>query len=314
MNEYRHINLIPLVECSDTYDIKDNPYESLVIDITMRCNMDCQFCYNPARKVPDMTLEKFEEICASLPNVTQLKLLGGEPTLHKQLADFIRIGHKYGHHVYFNTNGTLFHRKEVLNPLLKLMEEGVPFKLGVSLDGGTSNPEAYRKLNGGDYLQKKLDGLKILLDNNFKRIMLSASIARGVNENAIQELIELAQEYPKNIRYIHFRNMGMVGKYEEIEEYTQDELKAMVAEHFTEEQFAPKCIAEVHCPVGSKNTCCHRFRPSGRLQISVLEMGTKQSESCHRRGKVVPDQMVVQSFYENMRGHSNYLQTVKREK
>ncbi len=272
--------------CMTSYDFINNPFQSLVVDVTNRCNMACGYCYNPERLPVDMPLEDFERLCSTLPSPVLMKLSGGEPTLHPDLPRFIKIAHSYGHLVYIISNGLRYNEPEFLDSLVKIKQSGARFSSGISMDGGYANRRAYEVINSGDYLQEKLNAFQALVDSGLTRICLSAIIVRGFNEDVIPQLVELALKNPKAVRYIHIRNAGNVGRWEETEPYKIDDIKRMTRDLFTEEQFEQRCVAELHCSPTSGRDCCYRFRPTPRLQISLLEFFTKQASLCPKRGRV----------------------------
>ncbi len=69
--------------------------DTIQIDLTYRCNFGCPYCYNP----PDVSTWKYnlkkEEISSVIDQALELGIrkflfLGGEPTLHRDLAESIR--------------------------------------------------------------------------------------------------------------------------------------------------------------------------------------------------------------------------------
>jgi len=248
--------------------------------------MACGYCYNPERVAEDMSLEDFKRLCSTLPSPILMKLSGGEPTLHPQLGEFIKIAYSYGHLVYIISNGLRYRDPEFLDSLIQVKDSGANFSSGLSMDGGYSNSKAYEIINGGDYLQAKLEAFQALVDSSLTRVCLTAVIVRGLNEDVMPQLVELALKNPKTVRYIHIRNAGNVGRFEQTKSYDIHDLKRMARNLFTEEQFKEGCVGELHCPPESGRDCCYRFRPTPRLQISLLEFFSKKAAHCPKRGRV----------------------------
>jgi len=288
-------------DLKEGYPIENNPYESLIVDITGRCNMNCNFCYYPERSLPDMSAEYFENVCARLPAPVYIRLAGGEPTLHPDLINFLRIAVKYGHTAYIGSNGLKYADPAFMDPLKEAKESGVPFHLGFSMDGGHSNNLAYETINGEDCLKQKLVAFDSLVSYKIGRVCLSAIIVRGLNEDVIPQLVELADRHQDIVRYIHFRNAAKVGAWENTEPYSIDELKRLVKQFFSEDEFRQRCIAEVHCPPESGKECCYRFRPTKRLQISIIEFASERSSRCPRRGRLVLGRNKIQPLFDSMK-------------
>ena len=88
-------------------------FKKIYIEITNICNLKCAFCPETNRKKVYMDLEKFEEVISKIHNYTRLVCLHvkGEPLLHKQLGDILKILEKYNLKANITTNGTLIKDK-----------------------------------------------------------------------------------------------------------------------------------------------------------------------------------------------------------
>lgn len=287
--------------CGTGYAIEKNPYQSIVADITNRCNMACNFCYNPGRSPQDMSLDHFEYICAKLPFPVVFKLCGGEPTLHPGILDLISTAHKHRHKVHIVSNGTRYGDRSFMNSLKELRRKGAGFSLGLSMDGGCTNKDAYEVINGRDCLEQKLDSFHSLISYGLGRVGLTAIIVRGLNEDVIPQLIELAKKHHAAVRWLHFRNAGKVGVWLDTDPYPINELKDLVRRNFSEEEFRPKCVQELHCPPGSGNECCYRFRPTDRLQVSIIEFDSERSAKCPNRGRITVNSHTIRPFFDSMK-------------
>ena len=288
------------LDCKIEYAINKNPYESLVVDITDRCNMTCNFCYNPVRSTSDMSLDDFKYFCANLPSPVLLKFCGGEPTLHPNILDLIRIAHQNGHRVHIVSNGTRYTDQIFMNSLKELTRSGTAFALGLSMDGGCANKHAYEVISGYDCLQQKLEAFNSLVLYKLGRVGLSAIIIRGLNEDVVPQLVALAKQNTI-VRYLHFRSAGKVGRWIDTEPYSINELKGLVKHYFNEDEFKPKCVQEPHCPPESGNECCYRFRPTDRLQISLIEFNSQRSTRCQKRGRLINKSYKIQPFFDSMK-------------
>lgn len=128
-----------------------------------------------------------------------------------------------------------------------------------------------------------------------------ALIIRGLNEDIIPQLIDLGRRHPRVVRYLHFRNAAKLGRYQETEPYQMSGLKALVSSYFSPEEFRPRSIGEVNCPPQGNPGCCYRFRPTPRLQISLIEFGSPRSFNCPRRGRITNGGRTVRQMFESMR-------------
>jgi len=295
---------MPYVPCRMEYPVEENPFLSLGVDLTYRCNMSCTYCYNPIRSLADMELSYFEEVCRRLPRCVHFKFLGGEPTLHPDLTGFIRAARRRKHEVTILSNGRRYTDPVFVRALADL---DARFILGLSLDGGASRDAVYYRINNEHCLGWKMKALETL-DKYFpSRVEISAIIVRGLNEDVVPELLALADRYRGIVRYIHFRTAAKTGRWGETAPYNLEELKEVVRPHFTPEQFQPQCLWETHCAAGQGCGACYRFRPTPRLQISLVEFATPRAASCFKRGKLVDRVFIVQSFFENILHNSETL-------
>ena len=289
--------IMPVVSCRQQYSVDQHPYKNLYVDLTMRCNMDCNYCYNPMRTKSDMDPEYFNEVCERLPGPVDFKFLGGEPSMHPRFFEFIKIARKHGHQVFFASNGFNYTSEKFMEELAALDEHYVA---GLSMDGGSTQEKYYEILNNRACLETKLKGLENLRAYGIKRVCLSAIITRGVNESVIAELLALADEYSDVVRYIHFRSAAMVGRWADTQPYTQAELIELMRPHFSEKQLNPNCLGEIFCTEEEGGDCCFRFRPTKRLQVSLIEFATEKSSMCPKRGKLSMKDFTIQPFFENM--------------
>lgn len=88
-------------------------FKKIYIEITNVCNLKCEFCPETSRNKQFMSIEEFEKIIIKIHNYTELVCLHvkGEPLLHPQLADILKILEKYNLKANITTNGTLITEK-----------------------------------------------------------------------------------------------------------------------------------------------------------------------------------------------------------
>lgn len=88
-------------------------FKKIYIEITNICNLKCDFCPETNRNKQMMDIESFEKIISKIYKYTNLICLHvkGEPLLHNQLADILKILEKYNLKANITTNGTLIKQK-----------------------------------------------------------------------------------------------------------------------------------------------------------------------------------------------------------
>src|SRR4051812_26354568 len=97
---------IPSYTLSPTaYAPEASPFQTVVVDITHRCNMACRNCYIPNRTIPDLDSQWLLSLMRRLPRGTFLRFIGAEPTLHPDLSMLIREARRMRLHPIVVTNG-----------------------------------------------------------------------------------------------------------------------------------------------------------------------------------------------------------------
>jgi uncharacterized radical SAM superfamily Fe-S cluster-containing enzyme len=188
-----------------------------MIDVTHRCNMTCANCYLPNRVIPDMDARWLSSIFARLPRGTFVRLTGGEATLRHDLCDIIRDARAHGHHPVLLTNG------------LKLTDRAYVRALK---DAGLQI--CYLSFSGGfdDDLYEAIDEMrcaerKRLAFENLRAEHVYTSIGviviRGVNEGEVGNIWRAVRE-ARNVRELHLRAVGAMGRYMETAPLTADEM------------------------------------------------------------------------------------------
>lgn len=109
------------------------PY-SIELSPTLRCNLNCLFCWRHGRKVEYGNELKLEEYKRILKEANQLKVReiriigGGEPLLRKETFEIMKNVKKYGMCGYICTNGTLF-SNEIIKTLVTIGWDHVKISL-----------------------------------------------------------------------------------------------------------------------------------------------------------------------------------------
>ena len=84
-------------------------YSRAYVEITNVCNMACSFCHGHSREKRFMDRQAFAHILQQLTGKTQYIYyhLMGEPLLHPQLPEFLKMAAQAGFRSMITTNGTL---------------------------------------------------------------------------------------------------------------------------------------------------------------------------------------------------------------
>lgn len=93
------------------------PYDppTLNVEITTRCNLECEFCYRSFIDCPprDLAPRTFKRILQAFPRTSKISFIGlGEPLLNPDLSKLIRIAKNDGRKVDLTTNCILVNQEE----------------------------------------------------------------------------------------------------------------------------------------------------------------------------------------------------------
>ena len=212
-----------------------NTFKTLSIQTTYQCQQTCANCYLGDMlnndSIPDVDVVRFEQAIRQLPNRTDIRFIGAEPTMNDYLTKMIKIVRQSGHRPSLLTNGLKL-RRDVYAKELK--ESGLNL-LGISMNGGT-NTELYQLFDNGKYAKSKM----IALANCFKYKILPHvnMIVDPSNVDEIPNLIEYIVEtaLKNNIKFspnrfpvmIRLKSIGKMGIYRDTYTYNINELQDIV--------------------------------------------------------------------------------------
>lgn len=111
-------------------------FKKAYLEITNVCNLSCAFCPGTRREKRFMSADGFAKLSAKLrPYTDYLYLhLMGEPLLHPELEEILRIAAGQGFHVIITTNGTLLSTRADI-----LLRSPAVHKVNVSLQSFEAN-------------------------------------------------------------------------------------------------------------------------------------------------------------------------------
>lgn len=107
------------------------------LEITNVCNLDCVFCPKTARAKHTLTMEEFDTLTSQLKGEVKFLYfhLMGEPFLHAQLPQFVKMAKEKGFVPVLTTNGTLLSQRPD-------MLDALPYKIQISLHSHEGNGKA----------------------------------------------------------------------------------------------------------------------------------------------------------------------------
>jgi len=181
---------------------KAMPY-SIEISPTLRCNLNCLFCWRYGKKVnygEELSLEDYKRILkeANQLGVKEIRIIGGgEPLMRKDIIEIMKLVKKYRMFGYICTNGTLF-TPDMIKVLVKIGWDHVKIsfhgpnkKIQNNLSQGESFEKVIRNIKNFVLYKRKLKTEKpkleigfVLNKLNFRKIIQMIKLAKKLNVQA----------------------------------------------------------------------------------------------------------------------------------
>lgn len=174
------------------------------ISVTNRCNFRCTYCMPETKKVEEtLSLDEIYEVAlaASKCGITKFKITGGEPLIRDGITDFIKRLHDIDSvkDITMTTNG--FYLCKYVDSLVNAGLSSV----NISLD--SLKKDRFLKITGVDALSDVMDGI-YKAEKSGLSTKINTVLQRGVNDDELFDIIELARDNNINIRFIEMMPIG----------------------------------------------------------------------------------------------------------
>ena len=198
---------------------ENNTFYSIFVDITHRCNMECANCYVPNREIDDMDKEKFYDVLRRLPNKTEIRLIGGEPTVRTDLFEIIEKIKEYGHRPNMQTNGLMLARPGYARDLVNAGMRSIYISMN-----GADDDDVYEVMDGIRCAERKVAAWRACVEAKMN-VNIGCILQKGVNDHVPERLFNLAKEIGGH-PILRFRNVGQIGRYsiEKQDNWTFDDI------------------------------------------------------------------------------------------
>ncbi|MEO9513204.1 MAG: GTP 3',8-cyclase MoaA [Flavobacteriaceae bacterium] len=297
-------------------DTFDRTIDYVRIAVTDRCNLRCFYCmpkegipYEPKRHL--LSYEEIGRLLKVLGDLgfKKVRFTGGEPFLRKDFMKLLENTAQLNDYksIHITSNGTLLQKH-----IPKLKELGIT-NINLSID--SLNKERFHKITRRDDFDKVMRTFHMLIDHGFK-IKLNAVIMKGINEQDIIPLAELAKDYPVDVRFIE--EMPFNGGYKEnLEMYSAHDIHSDLKAHYSKLESLPSehgdtasllSVKGYKGNIGliaafSRTFCntCNRLRISskGEIKSCLYDDGVFNIRDYMRSG--VSDEELAEKFREIVR-------------
>ena len=267
-------------------DSHGRPLLNLRVAITRRCNLYCQYCHLEGEEKPtenfatEMTVDEIVRIVriAVGLGISKVKLTGGEPLMRKDIVEIIKgIAAISGlTDLSMTTNGTM------LASLAKELYANGLKRVNISLP--TLNGEVYNKLTGGR-LEDVLEGVEAAVEVGLYPVKLNMLILKGVNDDAIPEMITFARETGTILQLIELEPINISDTYYSVHHKSLDEYEKMLRQEAVKAEtrqymqsrriyHLPNATVEIVHPIENTDFCtrCTRLRVTsdGKLKPCLM--------------------------------------------
>jgi uncharacterized radical SAM superfamily Fe-S cluster-containing enzyme len=204
-------NIAAADKCPSSCGLCNNHHSQTLlanIDLTNRCNLDCDFCFANARACGFVYEPTFDDIVAMMQVLRDEKPVpapavqfsGGEPTMRDDLVELVKKAKEMGFpQVQVATNGVLLAKDP--NLAKKLKDAGLS-TVYLHFDGVSHETNPYLKIH-----KKALDNLaKVGLG-----VVLVPTVIRGRNDKELGEILKFAADHISVIRGVNFQPVAFTG-------------------------------------------------------------------------------------------------------
>jgi len=204
-------NIAPPDSCPASCGLCSNHHSQTLlanIDLTNRCNLNCDFCFANARACGFVYEPEFDEIVTMMQilraqkpvPVPAVQFSGGEPTMRDDLVEIIRKAKAMGFpQVQIATNGILIAKEPALARQLK--EAGLS-TVYLHFDGVSQKTNPHLKIHENAIRNLKKAGLGAVL---------VPTIIRGRNDHEVGDIIRFAARNISVIRGVNFQPVAFTG-------------------------------------------------------------------------------------------------------
>jgi radical S-adenosyl methionine domain-containing protein 2 len=155
--------------------------------ITSKCNYDCKFCFARSIRPEIRDLNRQERILKILAEVgiEKLNIVGGEPQLHPDIMEILRLSSDYGFTTTMQTNGSLLNEKNTAE-ISKYLDW-----IGISIDSGSEETEFLLGRGRGRHVETVRRACSYVHANGLKLKINTTVTSKNWDEDMHQIIKEL---------------------------------------------------------------------------------------------------------------------------
>lgn len=217
-------------------DTFDRVHSDLRISLTDRCSLRCTYCMPEQgnlwlERSTLLSATEIEDVArvAARAGVDTFRLTGGEPLLRRDLAEIVgrltalRVGDEPVE-VSMTTNGI-----GLATRIDELVAAGLS-RVNISLD--TVRPERFLELTKRDRFDDVIAGIRAAAASGLRPLKLNTVAMRGVNDDELTDLVDLAVEHGAELRFIEQMPLDAGHTWDRSTMLTRDEILDRLGERW----------------------------------------------------------------------------------
>jgi cyclic pyranopterin phosphate synthase len=134
--------------------------------------------------------------------ISKVRFTGGEPLIVKDIDKLIYETSKINgiEDIAITTNGIL------LNSMAGELKKAGLKRVNISLD--SLKADKFRKITRGGNIHDVFHAIEKCIDLGIKPVKINTVLIKGINDDEINDLIRLTEDYPVHVRFIELMPMG----------------------------------------------------------------------------------------------------------
>lgn len=194
-----------------------------IIEVNTGCNLDCPICFADSGHQPDGYAITMEQCAAMLDVFVEsegeaevVMFSGGEPTIHKQILEFIDLAQARPiRAVNLNTNGIRLASDRRFAAALGERNRVPGRSVNIYLQFDGFDERTHQQIRGKDLRQVKQRALERCAEVGLT-VTLVAAVERGLNDHELGDIIEYGLAHPA-VRSVSFQPVTHSGRHLEFD-------------------------------------------------------------------------------------------------
>lgn len=276
-----------------------------LIEVNTHCNLDCPICFADSGHQPDgyaITAAQCERMLDTLvaaegePEVVMFS--GGEPTIHKQLLEFVDAAQaRPVKTVIINTNGIrLASDRRFVDQLATRNRPGHPVHIYLQFDG--LDEATHRRIRGHDLRDVKQRALDNCAAAGLT-VSLVAAVERGLNEHELGAVIRhgMAQPGVQSVVFQPVTHAGRHVQFDPLTRLTNSDIIACITAQLPE-WFRPGDFFPVPCCFPSCRSITYLLT-DGEHVVPIPRLLNVEDYLDYVSNRVIPD-LAIREALENL--------------